>query len=103
MKTTITLLMAVISISGCSAYQLRQFGFRSSTITAVPTKMELLELCEVANGYRPSNQSSISVYSERARRKMSPEQCERTIKELYLSRFVQRLTNTEVKITKGKK
>jgi hypothetical protein len=47
--------------------------------------MSDVELCEASNGYRPTNQTHIALQGERWRRKLSPEQCEEVVKELYLS------------------
>ncbi|MGR5177193.1 hypothetical protein ACPV4B_10215 [Vibrio parahaemolyticus] len=88
---------AILTITGCSSYQMNQLGLRSSPVNSYPNYMSTIELCEVANGYRSTNQTRISVSSEQWKRKLSAEQCDELVKELYVSRFIK-----SIKITKPK-
>ncbi|MCJ2377597.1 hypothetical protein LNL84_12215 [Vibrio sp. ZSDZ34] len=80
-----SVILISLLFSGCSSYQMNQIGLRSSSINSYPNHMSDVELCEASNGYRPTNQTHIALQGERWRRKLSPEQCEEVVKELYLS------------------
>ncbi|MGF1749939.1 hypothetical protein [Vibrio cionasavignyae] len=92
--------IAALSLTACSSHQMNQLGLRSSSVNTYPNNMDTIELCEVANGYRATNQTTVSVDSEVWRRQLSNEQCESIVKELYMSRFIRSLSNTTV--TPGK-
>ncbi|MFA0438373.1 hypothetical protein BCU66_009175 [Vibrio sp. 10N.286.49.B1] len=96
MVKRLSLTLMTLLLSACSSHQMSQLGLRSSPIDTYPNNMNSVELCEVANGYRLSNQTSVSVDSEVWRRGLSNEQCDSIVKELYLSRFVRSLSNTKV-------
>ncbi|MCW8347156.1 hypothetical protein MD535_14215 [Vibrio sp. ZSDZ65] len=88
--------LAVMSLTACSSHQMNQLGLRSSSVNTYPNNMDTVELCEVANGYRATNQTAVSVDSEVWRRQLSNEQCESIVRELYMSRFIRSLSNTTV-------
>ncbi len=54
--------------------------------------MDTIELCEVANGYRKTNQTRIAVSSEQWKRRLSTERCDELLRELYFSRFIRSIT-----------
>lgn len=91
-KALITI--AAVTLSGCSSYQMNQLGFRSSPINVYPNYMDTIELCEVANGYRPTNQTIVSVGSEQSKRGLTHDRCDELVKELYFSRFIKSITIT---------
>ncbi|MCL9775241.1 hypothetical protein [Vibrio methylphosphonaticus] len=88
--------VAILSLTACSSHQMNQLGLRSSSVNTYPNNMGTVELCEVANGYRATNQTAVSVDSEVWRRKLSNEQCDNIVKELYMSHFIRSLSNTTV-------
>ncbi|GAL24485.1 hypothetical protein JCM19239_1939 [Vibrio variabilis] len=56
--------------------------------------MNTIELCEVANGYRPTNQTIVAVSSEQSKRNLTHDRCDDLVKELYFSRFIKSITIT---------
>jgi hypothetical protein len=90
--------IAALTLSGCSSYQMNQLGFRSSPVNVYPNYMDTIELCEVANGYRPTNQTIVSVGSEQSKRGLTHDRCDELVKELYFSRFIKSIKITRPEI-----
>lgn len=94
MRSKALLTILSLALSGCSSYQMNQLGFRSSPVNVYPNYMNTIELCEVANGYRPTNQTIVAVSSEQSKRSLTHDRCDDLVKELYFSRFIKSITIT---------
>jgi hypothetical protein len=92
MRIKALLSFTLLIMTGCSSYQMNQLGLRSSSVNTYPNYMDTIELCEVANGYRATNQTRISVSSEQWKRNLTNERCDELVKELYFSRFIRSIT-----------
>nr|WP_159063841.1 hypothetical protein [Thaumasiovibrio occultus] len=78
------IVMASVSVLGCSSQQMRSVGIGNSPVTAYPQHMTDEQLCEIQIYGRQSTQTKVAVAAEYTRRGLTGDFCHKAYTQTVL-------------------